>query len=145
MCTTARHKIAQRGKHEQTTDGNTGNFQEFLHLVAKRDKSVAERLKSNRSKYTSPNIQNELLHVMVNMLREEISAEVSEAKCFSIMADEGKDIRKAEQLSIVVRYVYNDSIHEEFLGFVRAQELNAAALSSYILSELEQRNIDIAN
>lgn len=76
-----------------------GNFTEILHLIAK---------------YISPTMQNELLQIMANMLREEINAEVKEEKWFSIMADESRDNRKSEQLSVVVRYVYHDSIHEEF-------------------------------
>ena len=44
-----------------------------------------------------------------------ITAEVKEASYFTIIADETKDVSKREQLSICLRYVYDDIIHERDL------------------------------
>lgn len=46
---------------------------------------------------------------MSDMVRNEISEETREAEHFALMVDESKDIRKNEQISIVVRYLKGDN------------------------------------
>ena len=66
------------------------------------------------------------------------------------MVDETKDQSKQEQLSVVFRYIDHDSsssnctatIQERFLTFFPAENLNAASLFQYILTTLEQYNLD---
>lgn len=65
---------------------------------------------------------------------EKIQAEVSEAQYYIITADESKDISKKEQLSIILQYVHHGIIHERFVGYTHATELNATALSKYIFA-----------
>jgi len=49
-------------------------------------------------KYTSPDIQNELLSLSALQLQNNFSDEIRKAGWFSILLDEGKDISKKEQL-----------------------------------------------
>jgi len=49
---------------------------------------------------------------MANIILSKISYEINCVSCFSIMADETKDITKTEQLSTVIRYYYQDEIKE---------------------------------
>ena len=58
------------------------------------------------------------------------------------MADETKDVRKSEQLSLVLRYLCNGKIKESFLQFECAENLDAASLSGKILTVLEKYNLD---
>ncbi|KAF3837723.1 hypothetical protein F7725_009491 [Dissostichus mawsoni] len=51
------------------------------------------------------------------MVRSEITEEVKNSEVFSIMADETKDVKKKEQISLVVRYYFNGAIQESFLHF----------------------------
>lgn len=44
------------------------------------------------------------------------------------MVDETKHVSKKEQISIVLRYIHNDDIYEEFLDFVPADGLDAESL-----------------
>ncbi|XP_076308626.1 zinc finger MYM-type protein 1-like [Tachypleus tridentatus] len=53
------------------------------------------------AKYTYHDIQNELLDIIVGMIKNYISKEVMEAEHFVSMVDETKDVSKREQLSIV--------------------------------------------
>lgn len=50
------------------------------------------------------------------MILSKISKEIKELIYFADMADETKDISKTEQLSIVLRYFYQNEIKERFLG-----------------------------
>ena len=69
------------------------------------------------AKYISNVIQNEILECFANM---EIIQEVKESEVFSVIADETKDLKKKEQLSLVLRYYYNGAVHESFLDFQQA-------------------------
>lgn len=129
LCLTARQKIAQRGHKEDVDSTNKGNFLEILELISESDTVVRDRLRGPyRVKYTSPEIQNEMLAILASMIRDEISRKLASSVQYSVMIDESKDISKKEQLSIVVRYVYKNSVHEEFLDFTRLHELNAEYL-----------------
>ena len=70
---------------------------------------------------------------------------VHKARFYSILVDETKDCSKQEQLSIVIRYIDDDTssaIKESFLTFVPANSLNAESLTKYILETLTLYNLD---
>ena len=82
---------------------------------------------------------------MGKMIRGTICEQVRQSGYFSLMADETKDVRKQEQLSVVVRYVDKEGIvNERFLTFVQATSLNAESLSGYLLKVLEDNELDPA-
>jgi hypothetical protein len=62
---------------------------------------------------------------------------------FAIMIDETKDITKSEQLSVVVKYYYNNEIKERFLGFTPLKNLDANTLFNHIQIKLNKCKIDI--
>lgn len=131
----AHQEITLRGHRESSDAPNRGNFIEILNLVAAHDPIVHQRLQEGprNAVYTSGDIQNTLLHVMGEMVREKICAEVKDAGVYSILADESKDSSKTEQMAIVVRYVdiKKAIIHERFLTFVKVSSLDAASLTEY--------------
>lgn len=61
------------------------------------------------------------------------------------MADETKDVRKIEQMSIVLRYFLRGTVYESFVGFVPANVLTADGLSSELTSELQVMGLDYRN
>lgn len=76
------------------------------------------------------------------MVRTEITEEVKNSEVFSIMADETKDVKKKEQISLVLRYYYNGVIQESFLHFESAEKLDAAGLSEKIIHILESHGLE---
>ena len=143
MC--AKQEIGFRGHRESTDAPNRGNFLEILTLVAAHDPVVKRKLTDGprNAVYTSAEIQNVLLHIMGEMVREKICTEVREAGVYSILVDETKDISKIEQVAIVVRYVKEGVIYERFLTFVEASKLDAKALSTYIIDVLNKYQLDL--
>ena len=142
----SRQQIALRGHRESSNSMNRGNFLEILHFIAKRDPAVKHRLENGpkNAKYTSPEIQNLILHIMAGTLQQKISLAAKQAGVYSILADKTKDCSKVEQLAIVLRYVEVNTacIHEHFLTYVKAESLNAEGLSSYILDTLQKFGLD---
>lgn len=150
-----RQNIALRGHVESTelTEGGANNPGNFLALLKFRadagDEVLANHFSqaTNGAKYTSPTIQNELISILGEQLRESIVNQIpSEAPYFSILADEVTDVSNREQLSLAVRFVDSDGyIHEEFLGFNDLQRITGEAIASSILDSLPRWNLDIKN
>ena len=88
--------------------------------------------------------ENELLQIMGSVVREKICKAVKKAGVYSVLADETKDCSKQEQLSIVIRYVNEETAaqHEHFLTYVHATSLNAQSLSTYILDTPKNNGLD---
>ena len=147
----AQQGIALRGHREsmeerQDPSTNPGNFRSLVTLLSRHSDVVRKQLheRPRNASWLGNHIQNELVQIMAEMVLSNITAEVKEACYFTIIADETKDISKREQLSIVLRYVYKGIVHERFVGYVHAHELDASALSQYILKMLSDMDTDIA-
>lgn len=71
------------------------------------------------NKYTSPEIQNELIETMANKVLRNIITHIQKSSFYTIMADETADASNTEQLVICLRWVDNDFIvSEEFLDYM---------------------------
>ena len=65
--------------------------------------------------YTSPEIQNELISIMPNIVIKYVAKETP--KMFAVCADKTKDVSKKEQMALVLPYVYITSIYESFVDY----------------------------
>lgn len=72
---TAVQGIAQRGDDESENSVNRGNFLELVQLLEYFNDDFKQKRQSlpNNSKYTSPSMQNEILTVFGQMVRDKIS------------------------------------------------------------------------
>ena len=77
--------------------------------------------------YLSLDIQNQLLEVMGSIARDEVKKAVRNARYFSLLGDERKDI--------VVRHVDKKtaSIYKRFLTYVSLASLTANSLTDHLL------------
>ena len=144
---TGRQSIAQRGHREQDDAAaglNEGNFLELLNLIGKHDSKIAEKIEglNENGKYTSPRIQNEVLQILADMVREQIMEEVKTRGQLALILDETKDVSKIEQISFVLRYFYNESAYESFLTFQAAEYLDARSLTKKIFDCLDDLGLD---
>ena len=136
------------------SEKNEGNFRALLRY---RISCGDEMLKSNlqqipkNATYLSWRVQNELIEIIGNDMREKIINDVRKAVFFSVMVDETSDVSNKEQLSITICYVCESadgksiSIREEFLGFLHAKDLNGEYLSQQILSALSMWGLEPSN
>ena len=97
-------EIALCGHHETAESLNRGNFIELLLLFSRYDRRVQEQLQKGprNALYTSHDIQNTIIHIMSQIVRQKISNDVHRAGYYSILVDETKDISKKEQMSIAI-------------------------------------------
>ena len=64
------------------------NFHQLLNLRVQENPEIIEWLRKRDDKYTSPEIQNELLEAITLCMMGQISANVQTETFFTIMADE---------------------------------------------------------
>lgn len=131
--------------HWEDVDGssNEGNFVQLVRFRAETDTILADHLAKapKNARYTSKTIQNELVGVIGLKIRSDIIKEVRSAKYYSIIADEVTDAANKEELSLVIRYVYNGEIREVFVDFLEVERITGRVLGEAILKWL--RNNDI--
>ncbi len=103
----------------------------------------------NRStKYTSAEIQNELLDVCAEQLMAAITERCNNAGFWSFIANDASDQSCREQISLNIRFVEQGADHTtmvqaEFLGFVRAHSTTGEALTKTFLESLRSLRLDL--
>nr|GFA92050.1 hypothetical protein [Tanacetum cinerariifolium] len=105
---------AFRGHDETRKSKNRGNFIEMLKLLASYNVELAKVVLENapfNSKYTSGDIQKEILSIIANKVRKHIRSEVGNSY-FCVMVDEARDESKKEQMAIVLSEVI--PVHQFF-------------------------------
>ena len=136
----SRQGIALRGD----ADESDGNFMQLMHLRAIDDTTINDMLKKT-NKYTSPQIQNELLNMSLHILRE-IASSLQHAHYFAIMVDEVTDLSNKEQLVVCFRSVDHDfQPTEEFVGLHHVESINADALVRCLKDTMLRMNLSIHN
>ncbi|XP_042426014.1 uncharacterized protein LOC122013864 [Zingiber officinale] len=100
---------AFRGHDESVASKNRGNYLELVALLGRMNPEIGSTLEkaSKNAKYTSPEIQREILKIIADIVRDKIRAEIGEAK-FCILVDEVIDESSKEQMAIILRYVDRD-------------------------------------
>lgn len=142
------HDIALRGK--ESTSGNLCDLLQFR--IEAGDTVLKDHLEgaSRNAKYTSVRVQNELIGLSEEVVRDDIVKAANQSNGFSIIADETADISGTEQLSIGVRFVefqeqQHDSatIREEFLGFIPLEKMDAATIADTIVNKSQQFGLNL--
>ena len=128
---------------------NHGNFIALLSFRIDAGDSVLENHLSTaawNATYTSNTIQNQIISILADQVRQSIISSVKAAKWFSVIADEVTDVSNKEQLSIVLRYVDSTTllVREDLVGFVECDtSISWCALAAMITSTLEELGLDL--
>ena len=87
--------------------GDTDDVSNFIQLLKQRGKDQPLLLKwveRKEDRYTSHDIQNEIIAIMANHVIRDMVSEIR-GGVFSIICDEYTDISNKEQLTICIRWV----------------------------------------
>lgn len=122
---------------------NEGNFVELVPFRAETDPVLAQHLaKSPRNAhYTSKTIQIEIVEVIAQCTRNDIIAEVKQAKFYSVIADEVTDIANKEELSLSLCFVFDGTVKEVFVDFVAVERITGQVLAQTILQWLSTHGL----
>ena len=142
IITCARQNVALRGHRDdahhyiENNALNPGNFIMFLKYGAYCGNIMDLLFKDcpANKMYRSKTIQNDILEICGDMVKEVIVEEVKKAKFFTVLADEATDCSNIEQMALVLRFLdSSDKIGEDFLGFIACEDgLTGLALSQEI-------------
>ena len=121
--------------HEEQTDFNNeisgglflNTYADLLFRIKPELANIAQRLPIN-AKYTSPTIQNEVINVLVQFIRETVASLVIDARTFCIMADGTSDKNGEEVFGVVLRYKANNYIKERTLSVGHLKDRTAKGL-----------------
>lgn len=109
----SRQNIPLRGHREDHS-----NFHAILHTMAKTDAILAEHLAfSTDVKYTSPEIQNEIINICAKHVLNKLISSYRKAPFFAILADETQDKSIKVQFSVCIRYVEQNKIRKSKKSF----------------------------
>ena len=135
-----------RGHDESPDSINQGNFLEMVKLLASYNKEVNDVVLQNapkNAKYTSPDVQKEILNIYARKVQISIREEIGNSK-FCIMVDESRDESKKEQMAIVVRFVNKEGIiKERFLDLIHVKDTAALTLKDSICAVLSDNNLSV--
>lgn len=121
----------------------SGVFRDILDMkICAGDEALKEHFEkgAKNASYLSPKIQNELINLCGEVIRQMLIDDIKNAYAYSILADETSDISGKEQLSVGVRF-YDENknmIREEFLGFVQLFAMDAKSVSGEIDKFIQQ-------
>ena len=84
ICYIARQSLPLRGDVEE----DDSNYSQLLRLRGTDDARVLDWIKRKSDKYTSPEVQNEMLEILGKMVLRRIVADIQSALFYAIMVDE---------------------------------------------------------
>jgi hypothetical protein len=107
---------------DKETKQEYGYFARFLRWKAEDVPALKDHLDnaSYNARYTSPDIQNELINLAGLHIKDSIIQHAKKSKWFSNMAYESTDVATKEQMALCVRHVDEKAtVFEDFIGFWR--------------------------
>lgn len=95
-------------------------------------------------KYTSHDIQNEIIAIMAHQLQRDLLHDIG-TNFFSIIADEYTDVSNIEQLVICLRWIDQRlEAHEDFIGFYQIPNIGAGTITSVIKDALIRLQLSLS-
>lgn len=136
----AKNELAFRGDWDAEQREESSLFNSLFQFMMRRDPLMIEAEKSlpPHLTYRSPSIQNEVISITAQLMRQELVAEINKANYFTLMADGTKDRNGEEFLSIACRYVCDDLLKESLIKFVKIDQLDAAFIANTILKTIDE-------
>ncbi|XP_008183461.1 zinc finger MYM-type protein 1-like [Acyrthosiphon pisum] len=111
--------------------GKQGNFKELCGLLSNYQPDFKNKF-DETTNYTSWSIQDQLIKLCAEDIRETIVKEIDKIDFFALMCDEARCYRE-EHLSICVRYTIDLDVYERFLCFV---DVSKRQTSNHIVTAL---------
>lgn len=149
----AEHNLAFRGSVDRVFQPHNGNFLGLVELIAKFDPVMQEHLRrimdgEIHDHYLGHRIQNELVQLMADNVKNTIVDRVKCAKYYSVILDCTPDLSHKEQMSLTIRCVSDGSggvpvgIYEHFVEFLVVEESTGKNLLDVLLEQLTEIGLD---
>ncbi|KAI6649981.1 Zinc finger MYM-type protein 1-like [Oopsacas minuta] len=139
------NELALRGNYD--IDENTGHgFRNLFEYTLTKDPKLAEiytQIPKN-AHYLSPDIQNDVIDIMSEVVREEIIFEILDADVpwFTLLEDDTRDRNNIEHVSIGNSYVRKDKVFESLVNVATTLSSDAKTMANSTLEILRNNGLD---
>ena len=138
----SRQGLAFRGDVEESDS----NFMQLIYLRSEDNPKLVDWVHQKTDKYTSHDMQNEMVKVMALRILREIAANLQSSSFFTVMVDETTDVSNVEQVVVCLRWVSERfEIREEFVGLYEVASTGAEIIYAVITDVLLRLNLSISN
>ncbi|XP_026819497.1 52 kDa repressor of the inhibitor of the protein kinase-like [Rhopalosiphum maidis] len=123
-----------------------GNFRSLLRFrIDSGDKVLENHLMTakNNATYISKTSTNELINHCGNEVLSILLNRIHKAKYYCVLFDETTDVSHISQLSISIRYIYENTVREDFIGFVDLYKDNYSADALDLDIDNESNTLDL--
>ena len=115
----------------------------------KKDEKLARTAKGipKNAKYTSKDIQNEIIETLADMVLGEIRKKYENADCagFCLKSDGTRDRCNVENLSLMIRFVSSSMPEEHLIGLLELHQFDVEYITSEILTHLSDAGYSADN
>ncbi|XP_022866201.1 zinc finger MYM-type protein 1-like [Olea europaea var. sylvestris] len=148
----AKNTLPFRGNDERLNVENNGLFLQMVEMVSEFDPIMKEHLRQANAKeiqytYLGKKIQNELIQLLANEVRNAIVKKVKHAKYFAVILDCTPDASHEEQMSLIVRFVDDSAnlptVEEHWLEFLKVDDTTGLGLTTELQKALIKFDLDI--
>lgn len=116
----------------------------MLRFLPGDDDALVQDWLKKQNKYTSHEIQNELLKIMAHHVLRDVADHLQKSPFLSIMIDETTDVSNQEQVTIVMRRVDEDlEVYEGFLGLYQVASISVDSLTAVIKDIMTRLNLSM--
>lgn len=142
----AKNELPLRGDWNSEGNKEFGLFQALFERDLEKDEFLrhCQRVMPENAKYTSPLIQNEVIQIISDMLREKIVSEINNSTYLTLLADGTKDKNGQEIISISFRYIKDGKPVETLIGFWKAEDISAKGITALIVDKIVKYGIAYA-
>lgn len=134
--------LARQGLPLRGDDDEESNLIQFLKKRSKSFPELKDWLARKQVKFTSHDIQNEVLNIMANNVVRALLKSIS-GNIYSIMADEYTDVSNKEQLTFCLRWVTDAlDVAEKFLGFYEVPNISSATIVAVLKDILSRYQLN---
>ena len=121
-----------------------GNFLSLLNDYAFKLRpellTIAKRLPEN-AKYTSPDVQNEVIGILAKMVKKTIADGCNRAGAFTLLMDGTEDSNGIEMEAVVLRFWDGSNVAEHVINIEPAFDRSAKGLMAILVDTLKKNGI----
>ena len=120
------------------------SFNQLCRLSGEDEPRLMAWLKKKTDKYTSGEMQNNMLQIMGLTILRKIATCLQNSDFISIMADKTSELSNHEQLVICIRWI-DDKLEalEDFIGLQKLKRADASSITALIKTLLIRMNLSI--